>query len=57
MATAPAPAGPTTQSKAGQRTTTDGQAPETKPAPQRRTRPQDAPRPPLAIQGLQGLFR
>jgi hypothetical protein len=56
-ATAPAPAGPTTQSKAGQRTTTDGQAPETKPAPQRRTRSQDAPRPPLAIQGLQGLFR
>ncbi len=51
------PAGATAQSKAGQRTTTDGQAPETKPPPQRRIRAQDAPRPPLSIQGLQGLFR
>jgi hypothetical protein len=46
------PAGATAQSKAGQRTATDGQAPETKPAPQRRSRSQDAPRPPLSIQNL-----
>ncbi len=64
-AASPAPAAPAAaQSKAGQpaaasaqRATTDGQTGESKPPAPKRTRPPDAPRPPLSIQGLQGLFR
>src|SRR5262245_45254209 len=53
-AAAPPAPGATAQSKAGQRTATDGQAaePTSRPQAPKRVRQPDAPRPPLFIPGL-----